>query len=220
MLLLTYFQALPCPWPMDWAAGFTGSFLLVLKILYLALPPTLAGILHMAAAKLDLLPSLNRPVDGGYTWRGRRIFGRNKTWRGLLLIPVLTALFFYGQAWSFKWCQWARSMSFFDYTFPRSYWTPLTAGFVYGLGYALAELPNSFVKRQLGIGPGQEAANEVRWVFLLLDQGDSVLGCLLALCLFWCPPWKLFFLMLLVGTLLHLAMNFLLYLAGLRKRPV
>jgi len=59
---------------------------LALQLLWLALPIVAAGLVHLAVLKLDLLPGLRRlPIDGGLTFRGRRLFGDNKTWRGAVV---------------------------------------------------------------------------------------------------------------------------------------
>ena len=38
--------------------------------------------------KRDLFALLARPIDGGRTFRGQPLFGRNKTWRGLAVMSV------------------------------------------------------------------------------------------------------------------------------------
>jgi hypothetical protein len=45
-----------------------------------------AYVAHAPVLTLDLLPWLARPLDGGATLRGRRLFGDNKTWRGALVM--------------------------------------------------------------------------------------------------------------------------------------
>ncbi|MBI4615715.1 MAG: CDP-archaeol synthase [Planctomycetes bacterium] len=190
------------------------------RILWLALPVVLAGAAHMGVVSADIAPWLKIPLDGGAIFRGKRVFGNNKTVRGLLAMALFTALFFQLQSILYERFEWARSASFFDYTLPGRIWSPIAAGAVYGLGYALAELPNSLVKRRLGIGAGREATGVLRWIFLVVDQGDSVLGCLLAILLFWRMPWHVFVSTLAVCTGLHLALNALLYAARLRRRPV
>ncbi|MEN8160315.1 MAG: CDP-archaeol synthase, partial [Myxococcota bacterium] len=59
-----------------------------------------------------------------------------------------------------------------DYGGLPGLWFGALAGFVAELG----ELPNSFVKRQLGIGPGQTARGPLAGVFYLADQLDVVIG--------------------------------------------
>ena len=57
-------------------------------------------------------------------------------------------------------------------------------GFAVGFGFMLAELPNSFVKRQLGIEPGSLPQNAwTKPVWFAVDQVDSVVGGMLMLSL-------------------------------------
>ena len=72
---------------------------LALQLLWLALPIIAAGLVHLAVMKLDLLPGLRRlPIDGGLTFRGRRLFGDNKTWRGAVVTITTTTLTAWGLA--------------------------------------------------------------------------------------------------------------------------
>ena len=52
------------------------------------LPVILAAIVHTVFIKRDLLPALKAPI-------AEKWFGANKTWRGLVVVPMLTALFVY-----------------------------------------------------------------------------------------------------------------------------
>jgi len=56
--------------------------------LLLFLPVIGAPILHGPVLALDLLEPLKRPLDGGARWRGKRLFGDNKTWRGALVMTL------------------------------------------------------------------------------------------------------------------------------------
>src|SRR5450432_4214077 len=63
------------------------------QTLLFALPVIVGGGLHIAAIRIGLWPGLARvPLDGGLTWRGRRIFGENKTVRGAVVMVAATAL--------------------------------------------------------------------------------------------------------------------------------
>ena len=99
------------------------------RALILSVPLVIAGGLHMAVVTLDLLPALKIPIHQGW-------FGRNKTWRGLILMPVAAAL----------------GVMLAASVWPAQFggWNPVVLGVLLGLAYALAELPNSFVKRRLG----------------------------------------------------------------------
>jgi hypothetical protein len=168
--------------------------------LSLSVPLIFSGILHMVIVKADLLSSLKKPIH-------LRVFGANKTWRGMLAVPILTVLGFLI----------ARPL----YPFSElGYSSLIEVGFGVGLAYVLAELPNSAFKRRLGIEPGKLPKNR-RAAFVLLDQSDSVIGCCLAYAwlmpelpitaLVWCGV---------ISPAIHLALNLALYFAGLRKNPV
>jgi hypothetical protein len=45
-----------------------------------------AFVAHAPVLRFDLLQRLKPPIDGGATFRGRRLFGDNKTWRGALVM--------------------------------------------------------------------------------------------------------------------------------------
>jgi hypothetical protein len=53
-------------------------------------------------------------------------------------------------------------------------------GAICGIAYVMAELPNSFAKRRLGIAPGTSAAR-ARTAQYIVDQVDSVMGCVVAI---------------------------------------
>lgn len=129
---------------------------------YVQIPVVIGGVLHMLAVKKDFLPRLRQPIH-------TPLFGQNKTWRGLLLMPLLTA---FGAL-----CLWPAEIALGA----NAVFGPhlLAAGLVAGLGYILAELPNSLVKRQLGIAPGATPVR-ARWFFILLDQFDSGAGVAIA----------------------------------------
>jgi hypothetical protein len=57
-------------------------------------------------------------------------------------------------------------------------------GALLGAAAELSELPNSFVKRQLGIEPGGTARGPLALLFFLWDQLDLLLGYWLALSCF------------------------------------
>jgi hypothetical protein len=63
-------------------------------------------------------------------------------------------------------------LEYFDYSAA----SPLLFGFCLGLAGSLSELPNSFVKRQLGIEPGKLARGNQRGLFYFIDQVDVLVG--------------------------------------------
>ena len=137
----------------------------LLMALYLQIPIVIGGVLHMWVVTRNDWPVLARPI-----WNAA--FGANKTWRGMLLVPALTA---FGALWLWPLealAQW------------QVFGNPgllIAAGGVAGLGYVLGELPNSWIKRRIGIAPGQTASTPVqKYLFILMDQLDSALGVAIA----------------------------------------
>jgi hypothetical protein len=55
------------------------------EVIWVFLPLLGAFIAHAPVLRFNLLSALSRPIDGGGTIRGRRIFGDNKTWRGAMV---------------------------------------------------------------------------------------------------------------------------------------
>jgi CDP-2,3-bis-(O-geranylgeranyl)-sn-glycerol synthase len=92
-------------------------------------------------------------------------------------------------------------------------------GLAAGLGFMAGELPNSFLKRQLDIAPGEAARGTIAGpVFFALDRVDSLLGMLLALAAVApVPPWTLA-IILAVGPLLHGAFSVLTFRLGGKAR--
>lgn len=91
-------------------------------------------------------------------------------------------------------------------------------GLLLGLGYCLAELPNSFIKRRLGVKEGQ-TSDRFKWFFVVLDQADSAFGCMLAYRILLPISWTTIVLTIVFGTVIHLVINVSLYKAGIRKNP-
>jgi hypothetical protein len=173
------------------------------------LPVLGAFVLHAPVLRYDLAPWLRRPLDGGATFRGRRLFGDNKTWRGFLTmwLGVLLAALVLSRS--------------------PGYWTrlpweiqqagPLRFGALLGLGTVLAELPNSFLKRQLDIPPGARRLTGAATLLVILDQGDFVLGIWLALAAIWLMSPAQALLAFLVVAGVHQLFNFAGYLIGARR---
>lgn len=193
-------------------ANLTSPATLLISLLLCALPAVIAGSAHMAVVRLGLWPWLARPLDGGRSWRGRRVFGDNKTWRGVLCMILFSIVGTYALAVLVALNPGLAPYNVLDFA---SHGAPFY-GLLYGLGYSLFELPNSFLKRQRDIRPGQAGALP----YMLLDQADSVFGCLFMVY----PYSRMSFVFVLVGvvffTALHLAMNYLLFICKLRAEPL
>ena len=187
--------------------------------LYLALMPViLAGIANMIFCKSSLLDSVNQPIDAGrLLGDGRRLFGANKTWKGfwgMVVWGLLAQLI-----WSFFLARQPdlEKLHLIYAHCPNKLATNFPLGILLGLAYVVFELPNSYLKRRLDISPGKTAKDAWKYPFILLDQIDSLIGILLVLHLYISLDWAQVIGLLLVGTLTHLGVNRLLYLAKLRQ---
>jgi hypothetical protein len=174
------------------------------RFAWLAAPVVAAALVHVVILRLRWLEWLRVPLDGGGTWRGRRLFGDNKTVRGAVVMIGVSTVVAIAQG-KFR----IPALEYFDYQQAN---LPVI-GLLLGLGFVLGELPNSFVKRQLGVAPGAHAGV---W-HALADQLDSVGGALLTLSLVWVPPARVWIIALIMGAGLHMAVNGVFVLLGLKR---
>jgi hypothetical protein len=186
---------------------------LLLELCWFAAPILLTGVVHLAVIKRDWLPALRQvPLDGGAVWRGRRVFGANKTLRGAVVMTVVTAL----AAWLFAkaasgWLGWPAPIPFAGAH-------PAAWGALLGLGYIVGELPNSFIKRRLDISPGAMGRGAAGRLFWIADQLDSLIGILLVVLPVWRPDLALVLVSAAMMLLLHPLSAWVMMLAGLKDR--
>ncbi len=178
----------------------------ILKMYASILPVILGGVANMLFCKSSFYKRHNMPIDLGIRLKdGKRIFGDNKTITGFFSMIGFCMLFqvlcgFLGISGDIG--AIARGSVIFD----------LYIGFLLGLSYMLCELPNSFIKRRLGITPGKTE----NAVFFVIDQIDSVFGVAFIICMF-SGLWPRYFGYIALGGLTHIAVNAVLYRAKIRR---
>lgn len=184
-----------------------------MKAILVFLPVLGAPLLHAPVLRYDLLPALKRPLDGGATFRGRRLFGANKTVRGALvmLLGVLLATLALEALWPAWWAELPGELRDAG---------PAVVGALVGLGIVLGELPNSFLKRQMNVAPGTQRRTPGGIALTVLDQGDLVLGVWIALLPVYGMPVWLVALAFVVVSLVHLLINVIGYAIGARTAPI
>ena len=165
--------------------------MIVAHALYLIAPVVAAGVVHSFVIKRNAFAALAVPLDGGRKFQGEPLFGENKTWRGLAVMVGVSTLVAVAIGLS------------------------PALGACLGAAYSLAELPNSFVKRRLGIPPGGRSWRGAA-VQYVADQGDSAAGCTLAL-LPYAGSAALLVTVFLLGFVIHAAVDALLYLFGVKQ---
>ncbi|MDR2565286.1 MAG: CDP-archaeol synthase [Bifidobacteriaceae bacterium] len=185
------------------------------------MPALIAGVLNMVWVRLPLAKRWSKPLDGGRLWKdGRPWFGPNKTYKGLVGMIALAALCSLAWGWL---CQASPGLAASHRVYQHFGSSPgvsLWFGTALGVAYALFELPNSFLKRRLGVAPGRPATGPSKYLLIALDQCDSIIGMVLVA---WLParltPLEALWWVVLGGAT-HLVLNGALYLAHLRRSPL
>ena len=126
-------------------------------LFFIIVPLIISNVLHMVVVKKNWFAFFTVPVS-------QSLFGKNKTWRGFIIVPVLNGLML------------LTACLIQPFLLPAD---AFLTGYILGFAYTLFELPNSFLKRRLGIAPGGEA-QKYRLFFMLLDKTDSSFGVSLA----------------------------------------
>lgn len=178
---------------------------------------SVAGIAHALWVGSKLSLRLNGPVDLHLELRGRRIFGPNKMWRGFAVMPTAAAIAFWAlgslRPWLPSWLasgMWELSSAQYA-----------ALGLACGFAFMLAELPNSFVKRQLDVAPGMAARGRVlAAVFFVLDRVDSVLGVLIVLTAMLPVAPETWAWVLVLGPGTHWLFSVWLYYLNVKARPL
>ena len=161
----------------------------------IVLPVLLSGLTFIVLLKIFEREMLSFPLDLGVKFKNKRIFGKNKTIKGPIVMSLFTGL--YG---------WLLIKILPEFTLTLSNLTVFYYYFLIGLSYSLGELPNSFIKRQLSIPPGGASKKKVEACFFrILDIVDSLIFCGIAYyCLFKFPI-GIIFRAILLGSIFHLA---------------
>jgi CDP-2,3-bis-(O-geranylgeranyl)-sn-glycerol synthase len=190
------------------------------NLLLIMLAMSMAGFIYMAWLKSSLARQLGQPVDFGLRFRGRRIFGPNKTWRGIVGLPLASAM-------SFTLIQMA--VPYLPTYLQSGWWTLSSAqvaalGFSCGMGFMLAELPNSFIKRQLdiasGSAPTDTSSAALRITFAIIDRCDSSIGLVLVLALLMPVHHMTLIYLGVLGSALHALFSLVQFQLGLKGRAL
>jgi hypothetical protein len=185
------------------------------QIIFLGVPLIFAAVGHGFVIKYDRFRFLKRPLDFGLYFKGKRVFGDNKTWRGLVINVVFCVAGSSFQALLEQNSAVPEWLSLLDYRQNA----PIV-GLLLGLGMTVGELPNSFLKRQLGIPPGGKKPGPLGLLFFLFDQVDLAFGIWVFLYFLIRPSLTFFLWSLVVIVVLHAAVSSVGYLMKMRQTIV
>jgi len=160
------------------------------------IPGVIGNVLHMLVVKKNLMPALAKPI--WVNW-----FGMNKTYRGFLFLPLAMGIICLVE-------------SYFIGPFSGSYSKDLFIGMGLGFVYMLSELPNSFIKRRLGIANGESSAR-YKYFQLFTDKTDSLIGaCLFYFLIMRIQAWEII-LLFIISLALHFSVSWILVILNLKK---
>ena len=134
---------------------------LILQCFYFMLPAYFANMAPVLVKKINFLKI---PIDFNGKINNKPVFGKNKTFRGLVFGVLFAVIIAYFQ-FMFHKNNIFSDLALIDY----SNW--LLIGLLLGFGAIIGDLAESFIKRQLNYIPGEP--------FVPFDQIDFVLGALI-----------------------------------------
>lgn len=162
------------------------------------LPAGIANTTPVFANKVPYLKDWQVPVDFGKHWRGKRLLGDNKTWRGILTGTI---------------CGGLAGILIYPLTDGQtSLLVSFSLSLVMSFGALLGDAIESGFKRRFKIPSGHS--------WFPFDQLDYIIGGLLLVYPFSHPSWHKIGLIFAIFFLLHLLVAYLAFLLGLKDKPI
>ncbi len=180
----------------------------ILYALWLFLPAGAANVTPILVTRMPYLEKWTSPIDFGCKFRGHRLFGPNKTWRGLItgtFIAILTFILQHKIA--------PELGNFSNYLMSVGYMElPVVLGFLLGFGALAGDALESFFKRQRGIRPGGS------WP--AFDQMDYIIGSSLFAAVIIILPLHIYVWVFIIWFVMHLMFSYIGYRTGLKKTAI
>jgi len=171
-------------------------------------PSGLANLAAFLAGKIGILKKFNYPVDCHKKFKGKRILGNHKTFRGFAAAIVIGILICAIQVWFYETFSGIRQLVPLDY----SSLDPVFLGALLGFGALFGDAVKSFFKRQNNVLPGES--------WFPFDQVDYIVGGVAFSLLYIQLPFADYIILFIVWFLMHPLMTFIGYLFKLRKKPL
>jgi len=181
----------------------------ILFAIWFLLPAAIANMVPILSARIPLIKKLDAPIDAGKSFRGHRIFGAHKTWRGIVTGIIASTLVLWIQqllAANYEWT------NIFTGAIDYSALPVLILGPVFAIGALGGDAIESFFKRSRGIKSGKA------WV--PFDQLDYIIGSVLVSLFFVILTPAQYVWIFVVWFLMHLIASYIGFRLGLKKEPI
>ncbi len=175
---------------------------LILECLYLLAPSGIANIVPKLAAHFKILKSFDKPIDSGKTYRGYRITGDHKTYRGFI-VGVFCGIVVGFIQYLLSGISFFSDHSLINYS---NLGLALLSGGLLGLGSLTGDAIKSFFKRQFDVAPGKS--------WFPFDQIDFILGSFLFIWPIVNIDWRYFVISIAVFFVGHMLANVIGHLVG------
>lgn len=180
----------------------------IIFALWFFLPAALANMAAVIAAKIPALKKYDAPMDGGRTFKGKPLLGKNKTWRGLVAGIIVATLTLWVQQITIEHTPWAEHAAEIGYaSLPV-----LVLGPLFAIGALGGDAVKSFFKRQLNAAPGKA------WPFF--DQVGEILGAIVATIPFVTFSFGVYVGVIIGWVVIDLGVSTIGYLIGWKERPL
>ncbi|HKR82046.1 MAG TPA: CDP-archaeol synthase [Candidatus Saccharimonadales bacterium] len=155
------------------------------------------------------LQNWTTPIDFGKTFRGKRIFGTHKTWRGLVTGMIVSTIVLAIQQVAFRHAHFLQVwLGEFDF----GHLPTLIVGPLLGFGALGGDAVKSFFKRQRGTPPGES--------WFPFDQIDLPVGALVVTWPFIHPTFAQAVIAVLLGLSAQLISSYIGFLLHLKDKPI
>ena len=174
-------------------------FSIIVRAVWFILPAYVANSAAIDVSAVPFLAKYKTPVDFSRTFRGRRILGDGKTWRGLFSAVVVATLVGGLQA---------NYSTVYGIAVPQMSWT---LGFLLGLGAMVGDMTASFLKRQAGLPRGAMVP--------IIDQLDYIIAAFLFAWVVVPADFSMLVVVCIITLPLHVIANLVAYAIKLKKVP-
>jgi hypothetical protein len=177
--------------------------------LWFFLPAAIANVVPILVAPMPVLRNYNAPIDHGLTFRGKRVLGSHKTWRGLITGVIFSTITLWLQQLAVEHSAWFHTATA-DVNYTQL--PTLILGPLFGLGALGGDAIESFFKRQRGVAPGKG--------WFPFDQIDYIVGGALVSIPFARLTLLQYVWLIVIWLGVHVVASYIGYLLKLKEQPI